>query len=104
MSWWIWMLVCIAITVLKAFSDAINFGSHGRALLTLWHIVDIGIPLVPLVALAIVTRSWWWLLIIPVQWLLFDRLYAWFRVSEVWRLDARYRIRWLEKLWDIDEV
>ncbi len=95
------ILCLIAWVGFKAFGDAIVFAKGGEDCHEIWHIVDwIGRWMVAGYAIYKLGlyRNFWLMVLLIAGSFMFNFMYHIFRALNVYKLDNKFRIKWLEKI------
>ena len=96
------IIIIVLAWALASFMDAVAFGKvYGEDLYEVWHIAK-GLLFAILFAYILYLNhaAWYWYVGAPV-WLRIQHefLYAYLRYLEVYRLDNKYRVKFLKWLW-----
>ena len=96
------ILIILGSWACASFMDAIVFGkAYGEATYELWHIIKaICFGIIYGYILYLNNAIWeWYLAVIFLLWIQHEVLYPLFRLADVYRLDNKYRIRFVQWLW-----
>lgn len=101
------IIIVVSWSILGAFVDAIRFAKGGEDCYEVWHIAK-GLSFWVLALYAFFDTGayqyvWNWT-ILCVGGFLFNRVYITLRALNVYRLDNRFRIQWLDKILGKDGI
>ena len=99
------IIIILTAWYLKAFSDAIKFAKSEEPCHEVWHVVDwIRSWIVPVWFMYRIKMSVWHIIPIVILAFAFNTLYKLFRHCNIYKLDDRYRIKWLGKIFESDGI
>lgn len=97
------LIVIIVSYVFNAWADSIDHAKGAQDLFELWHVLKFISYALPYGMLLLLSDApWgWWVGIVPMLWIVWEFAYYWGRYVELWRLDNKWRVGWLGRVFRI---
>jgi len=96
----VYIIIFVAI-VFNAAMDSIDHSKRSRGVFEVWHILKqifLGLFIIPLLYFS-GNLTWWSILsVILLVYIVFEGAYQLFLKLELYKLDDKYRIQWIQKL------